>query len=339
MAEKLSKDALWKGIITSLFEPFMYYFYENLAAKIDFSQKPEFLDKELDEIYPLSDTKKRRSDKLIKFFLKNGEAHWILVHVEIQGYEDKDFAERMFTMFYRIRDRFSKPNIASFVIYTDSSKTYAPNTYAYNYEDIVGLSYKYGTFKVLDYTEKELDKPNNPFSIVMLTTLKSLQKEGKENYSWRIDLVRQLKAKNYDTSIIRKLLSFIKYYVQFSDSADELEFEKKVSTILNLRKDMTIEEYVAEAFKDDFIAKGREKGREEGREEGIEIGREEKRKEKLQAIHTMLKLKSFSDEIIALILNVEIEFVQQVRAQWDKDQLDDNQNDNTDNGGVKPIAE
>ncbi|MCC5946674.1 MAG: hypothetical protein JJT94_17210 [Bernardetiaceae bacterium] len=58
-----------KGIITSLFEPFMYYFYEyELATEIDFNIKPECLDKELDEIYPDSDTKKIRSDKLIKFF-------------------------------------------------------------------------------------------------------------------------------------------------------------------------------------------------------------------------------------------------------------------------------
>ncbi|MCC5944857.1 MAG: Rpn family recombination-promoting nuclease/putative transposase [Bernardetiaceae bacterium] len=325
MTITLSKDALWKGIITSLFEPFMHYFYEDFAADIDFSRKPEFLDKELDEIYPQSDSKKRRSDKLIKFFLQNGDARWVLVHVEVQGYRDEDFPERMFTMYYRIRDRFSKPNLTSFVIYTDSSPNYAPDTYTYSYQDIQ-LRYTYGTFKVLDYTEKELDKPNNPFSIVMLTTLKSLQKEGESNYAWRIELVRRLKEANYDSSVIRNLLSFIRFYVKFSEPSDEQEFENETSTILNLRKDMTLDRYIAEAFKDDFIA--------EGIEQGIEIGRAEEKlqieKEKIQKLRTtirnILEVSSFSNEMIAGILEVEVEFVQQVRKEWEEEQRNNDDN-------------
>ena len=33
---------------------------------------------------------------------------WILVHIEVQGYADKEFPERMFRYFYRIFDKYNE---------------------------------------------------------------------------------------------------------------------------------------------------------------------------------------------------------------------------------------
>ena len=33
-------------------------------------------------------------DKLVKAYLKDGSEQWILVHIEVQGDEDKDFSQR-----------------------------------------------------------------------------------------------------------------------------------------------------------------------------------------------------------------------------------------------------
>ena len=38
----------------------------------------------------------RRADLLIKVPLKNGQEKWILLHIEVQGYQDKDLPRRMF---------------------------------------------------------------------------------------------------------------------------------------------------------------------------------------------------------------------------------------------------
>jgi hypothetical protein len=70
-----------------LFADFLLYFYPVWAKdEVDFSEKFDFLDKELDEIYPKSDNQKRYADKLIKVHLKNGQSQWILAHIEVQGY-------------------------------------------------------------------------------------------------------------------------------------------------------------------------------------------------------------------------------------------------------------
>ena len=48
-------------------------------------------------------------DKLVKVFTRTGKEKWILIHIEVQGYQDRDFAKRKFTYFYRILDKYDKP--------------------------------------------------------------------------------------------------------------------------------------------------------------------------------------------------------------------------------------
>jgi hypothetical protein len=69
------------------------------------------LDNELEKIIKKMKRGRKYTDRLAKVWLKNGEEQWILIHIEIQGYNDEDFSERMFIMFYRIFDRFNKRTI------------------------------------------------------------------------------------------------------------------------------------------------------------------------------------------------------------------------------------
>lgn len=54
--------------------------------------------------------------------MKNGTEHWFLIHIEVQGYQDSDFAKRMFQYAYRIMDRYGRP-IAALAIFTDPNRT------------------------------------------------------------------------------------------------------------------------------------------------------------------------------------------------------------------------
>ncbi len=80
----------------------MYSFFPNIHKDIDFSKGYEFLEKELQKIIKTSKTGRRYADKLVKVFLKNGSERWLLIHIEIQGYKEKKFPERMYTYNYRI---------------------------------------------------------------------------------------------------------------------------------------------------------------------------------------------------------------------------------------------
>ena len=128
---KITTDQLWKSIIEDLFEEFIYYFYDDYAQQIDFKRKFEFLDKELQTIYPKSDSKNRRVDKLVKVFLKDGREEWILIHIEVQGYKDELIGERMYNSYYRIYDRYNKP-VSALVIYIDDAPDFHPKEFKQN---------------------------------------------------------------------------------------------------------------------------------------------------------------------------------------------------------------
>ncbi|NJL12932.1 MAG: hypothetical protein HC913_08005 [Microscillaceae bacterium] len=171
---QISRDKLWKGIIEDLFEDFLRYFYPEWADEaVDGSQNVVFLDKELTELYPESAQTTRFADKLVQVPLKTGADLWVLVHVEVQGYRDADFPARMFTYFYRIRDRYQK-EILALAILTDKNSRYHPKKYHYQFLK-TSLTYRFDTFKLKNKTETALLQPHNPFSIVMQTAFKALQ--------------------------------------------------------------------------------------------------------------------------------------------------------------------
>jgi len=99
------RDTLWKALIEELVEDFLYFFFPTYMDQIDLGRGVVFLDKDLEQIMPEADTRRRHADKLFKVWLNDGEEHWFLVHVEVQGYPDTDFAFRMFQYYYRILDR------------------------------------------------------------------------------------------------------------------------------------------------------------------------------------------------------------------------------------------
>lgn len=91
-------DILWKGILEDLFADFLRFFYTNADEIFDIDRGFEFLDKELEQLYPGIDLKHPKFvDKLVKVYRKSGEEEWLLIHIEVQGYDDGNFAHRMFT--------------------------------------------------------------------------------------------------------------------------------------------------------------------------------------------------------------------------------------------------
>jgi hypothetical protein len=253
---KISKDTLWKGIIEDLCEDFLLYFFPEWASKeVDFSKGFEFLDKELDELFPENIQKKRYADKIIKVFTKSGKEQWILVHIEVQGYQDKNFTKRMFTYFYRILDRWNK-NIMTLAIFTDDNPKYIPSEYVYQYQDTKS-TYSFDTFKILNKSEQELNIAQNPFSIVMLTAKKSLEKKNLQDnnqFTWKKELVLAL-TQQYSGEKTRRILNFIRYYVKFNDNLLTQEFENEIQSIIKYRKSMGIEEAIIQEITEQVTEK------------------------------------------------------------------------------------
>ncbi len=290
------RDVLWKGIIEDFFNEFLEYFFPKYIKQIDFEAGYEFLDKELQKISPQSKESRRFVDLLAKVYLKNGKENWILIHIEVQGYPDTNFENRMFIYQYRIYDRF-QIHPAALAIFSDDDLNFHPKKYS---QSIFGtkIQYQFPTYKLSDKKLEEFENFQNPFSIIMETAWWGLKKNKltqKQLFSKKIHLYRKLLLLGFSGEKIHHLLSFIKYYTPFDKSEINIKFEEEISIISKNTDNMGIQERLLQAFKDDGILEGMAEGEAKGKAEGMAEGKAEgmaegKAKGKAEGIGLSLKI-------------------------------------------------
>ena len=301
-------DTLWKGILENIFDDFLRFFFKDAERLFDISKGFQFLDKELEELFHGEDIQfPKFVDKLVKVYTKEGKDEWILVHIEVQGYKDEDFALRMFTYFYRILEKYKKP-ITAIAIFTDTNKNFHPAVY----ENIclgTSITFRFNTYKIIEQDENDLEKNENPFAIVVLTVLLAIKRKQMSDeylFGLKLAILRNLQKHRISEKKRRSLMNFLKFYVSFANPEFHSKFEKAILTITKNKKTMGIEEMLIERFK----KQGEERGIKKGIEKGIEKGREE---EKLSFIKNLLLNTDFSISKIAALANATETFVRKVK--------------------------
>ncbi len=211
----MEQDQAWKEIIEELFEEFLIFFFPHVHRDIDFARGYEFLDHELHKLAKESETGKRLPDKLVKVFLHDGAEKWLLIHIEIQSYEQAEFAERMYVYNYRIFDKFGKEAV-SLALLTDDNPSYRPEEYRrarWGCE----LRFRYPIVKIIDYRERwqELEKHAHPFALVVMAYLKALEARGnvQERYSWKKYFLRELYYRGISRETLAALYKFIDWII------------------------------------------------------------------------------------------------------------------------------
>ncbi|MEO6190788.1 MAG: hypothetical protein ABIO44_10960 [Saprospiraceae bacterium] len=224
------QDILWKGIIEDLCDDFILFFFPEASKEFDISKGFEFLDKELIHLFPETENNPKFVDKLVKLHLKSGQESWILVHVEVQGYHDINFEQRMFVYYYRILEKNNKP-ITALAIFTDEDKNYHPNEYVGDYFG-TKLSYRFNTYKIMDQIESELNKSQNIFSQVILTVLIWLKnkKMGDEViYEKKLKIASELMKRSYHKNKVRSMMNFINLSLNLKKPELISNFYKEIS--------------------------------------------------------------------------------------------------------------
>jgi hypothetical protein len=164
-------------------------------------------------------------DKLVKVHLKDGKEEWILVHIEVQGYPDEEFSERMFRYFYKIFDRHGK-KIVSLAILTGLEKGTEEGKYelkAYG----SGVDFRYLCFKLMDYDREKLLNDPNPIAIVVLASQeRERAKQRGDKFNAKRYLIRKLYERGYNRNEIRDLFEFIDWVLQLSDYEEKIIWEE-----------------------------------------------------------------------------------------------------------------
>ena len=294
-------DTLWKSLLEDVFGDFLTFFYPNADEIFDLDKGFEYLDKELEQLFPPDDDSyaPRFVDKLVKVFTKDGEDKWILVHVEVQGYTDKHFAERMFTYYYRILDKYQRP-ITAFAILTDGNKSYHPKRHERTFLGTRVL-YEFNSYKVISQPEEPLLSSENPFAMVILVVqaaIHSNKLNDEELLSLKINLTKRLLTKRIDKTKIRKLLNFLKFYIRFENNETVVKFEKELDFITQNKQTMGLEEFLLDRAK----------------KEGV---KQERLKKNIDFTQSLLQNTDFSVEKIADLVGVSEDFVTEVKSKME----------------------
>ena len=297
-------DSLWKGVIEDLFPDFLRFFYPD-ADKIFELEKHEFLDKELEKLYPDTDggTRRRHVDKLVKVRLRKGGEQWILIHIEVQGYADPQFGPRMFQYFYRILDRYRRP-VTAIAIFTGSQKK-TPESYEI---EMLGtrLHYRFNSYRIIDQPEDALRAATgNPFAQIILGARTKLMsgKMSDEELMTRHEWIFTALDKTLSPRKKMAIFAFIKYFVHFSDQKNYRIFDEKLETITGKKNAMGVEEML--------ISRGLEKGL----EKGLKKGREE---EKKKLARNLLQRGTFSISEVASLCGVSEAYVRKAKKELKK---------------------
>jgi len=226
----MEHDSPWKEVVEELFEYFLAFFFPQVHRAIDFSKGYQFLKDELRKIIRGSKTGKRYADQLIRVYLHDGAEQWLLIHIEIQGYKQQTFPERMYIYNYRIFDKFRK-DVVSLALVTDDSPEFRPDEYR---RSLLGCEviFRYPMVKILDYRDHwaELEANPNPFAMVVRAYLKTLETEGntQERYTWKKKFLLELYRSGMERETILAVYKFIDWIMKLPEELDT-ELNEEIS--------------------------------------------------------------------------------------------------------------
>ncbi|SEJ77685.1 Putative transposase, YhgA-like [Dyadobacter sp. SG02] len=291
-------DILWKSILEDIFDDFLKFFFPNAETLFDLEKGFEYLDQELEQLFPAvtDELTSKYVDKLVKVHCHSGAEAWLLVHIEVQGYRDEAFADRMFTYYYRIWDKYRKP-ITAFAILTDDCRHFLPSQFE---QACLGTSlcFRFNSFKVLDQSEDDLGASDSPFAQVILAVklaIKGKRFSSEELYRLKINLAKRLLNRNFSKRKVGRLLDFLKFYVSLGDKKLDSEYLEEI-------KKVTSPDPIPMTFEEAILHIVKEEGKEEGHLEKDTI-----------FVQNLLRQTQFSEEEIAQLTDVSIDFVREIK--------------------------
>ena len=273
---KRQVDSAWKDIIEELFYDFLNFFFPDICKDVNFSKGYEFLTQELTKIVKDNNIGKKYIDELVKVFLKDGKETWLLIHIEIQGYKEPNFTQRLYVYNYRLFDKYEK-EIVSLVILTDEDKNYKPNKFVqkrWNFK----IEIDFPTIKLLDYENRleELENSNNPFGLVVLVQLISnkVKKDVEKKYNTKLNLIKKLYQKGFAKEKIILVLKFIDWLINLpKDYEQKLELEvQKYEEVVKMPYVMSFERIAEKRGLKEGLKEGLKKGVKRGVVKGVKKG-------------------------------------------------------------------
>jgi hypothetical protein len=171
-----------------------------------------------------ADLGRRLADTLVQVWRRDGVDVWVLIHIEVQGTPERDFAQRMFVYYYRIFDRYERP-VMSVAVLADEQASWRPARFV---QEIWGcaVEMRYPVVKLLEWRERdeELAASTNPFAAVVRAYLVAQATAGVTEARGRakIGIIRGLFGQGYERGQVMDLVRLIDWFVVLPPEQERL---------------------------------------------------------------------------------------------------------------------
>jgi hypothetical protein len=285
LRRRADDDRAWKRLLGELLRECVAFALPELHEAIDWERAPVSLEQELRPRLRQTSLGRRVADLVVQVWLKDGGTTWLLIHAEVQGDSEADFAERMYLyaallhMHYRTRPtrRSARATptpdlpqgIVGIALLTDAEPDWQPGPYRWGWGDY-GLDYRYRTLKLTDWQTRlaELASDDRPFAWVVRTWLavqaagNSLAAQGDARRGMGRALLTARRAGHLTTNQAAAIYFFL-------DAVNRLP--EALAETIDREVELIEEEPMAELLTR-WERRGWRQGREEGREEGMVEG-------------------------------------------------------------------
>jgi hypothetical protein len=139
IGRRTNADGAWKRVLADLLPDCLAFTVPELHAAVDWAVPPLSLDKEFQAVVRQAAIGPRVADHLVQLRLRSGDTTWLVLHVEVQGQPQEDFAARMFTYYALLHLRLWRrrpgaeldgvPLILGLALLTDWRATWRPGPY------------------------------------------------------------------------------------------------------------------------------------------------------------------------------------------------------------------
>lgn len=219
-------DGPWKEALEAYLPEFVAFFFPAAFADIAWDRGDEWLDKELQRAAPDGEQGIQTVDKLVRVWLHDDSATWLLLHLEVQSQYAPRFEERMFRYHTRLYDRF-RQEVVSLAILGDEGAAWKPDHFGYGrWGCAVGLTFP--TVKLLEYDLSQLERDANPAALVVLAhrTAQTTRRDPARRAVEKVRLTRLLFQRGYDRAAIERLYRFIDWLLRLPPDLEEVAWQQ-----------------------------------------------------------------------------------------------------------------
>ena len=321
-------DTPWKGATKVFFREFLTLTLPKLAAVVDWTRAPEFLEQELVNLLKgrlkIKD-KIHHTDRLVKLYLLTGEEQFLFLHAEHQHNPQNIFPRRMYIYRSLIALKHDTDNIVPIAVFTGAPPL--SESLIYKHELYGGkISYEFNVYIIAHQSEEELLKSDNPFALIVLAALYAYRSGGDtfKRFSFLKNLRDLAKTKEFDKEIIANALTFVMDLMTKDETEEKIfyeQYEQKKSQNMQMTKKEAVRKvrqlnriyaFLNDDGKD-FIDTMEEKQKLAAKivAEKEQIVAEKEQKIQKTILNLFFKLK-LSKEAIAQSMEIPLEYVESV---------------------------